>query len=241
MNKIVYPNYRELSIETARFIGKSVQDNPYSLLCFPAGETSIGTFNELIELYRTGNISFKNCKIVGLDEWVNLGELKNENCYHFLKKHLLNHIDLCEENICFFNGESGDLDFECHKTDKFIKSNNGIDLMLLGAGMNGHIGLNEPGTSFNQYSHVVELDTITKYTGQKYFSSKVFLSLGITLGIKHILETKTVILQVSGHKKSDIVNRLLKTEITNAFPVSILKEHSNSFLFIDSEAAGITI
>jgi glucosamine-6-phosphate isomerase len=237
MKTIVYPNYRELSVETARQIAQIIAKKPDALLCFPAGKTSLGTFAELVKLYREGKVKFSQCKIVGLDEWVHLGEMKNENCYHYLRKHLLDLVDIKKENICFFNGETDDLQYECSLSDQFIKTNGGIDLMVLGVGMNGHIALNEPGTSFDKYSHIVELDVITKRVARKYFSANTVLSQGITLGMKHIIETKTVILQVSGHKKSDIVKRLLETEITTEFPASLVKQHPNSFLLLDSEAS----
>ena len=109
-------------------------------------------------------------------------------------------------------------------------------MMLLGAGMNGHLGLNEPGTSFDLYSHIVNLDETTKVVGQKYFSGKVNLTAGITLGIKYIMETKTVILQLNGTRKADVVRKLIDSEVTTAFPASALKAHANSFLLLDSEA-----
>ena len=207
------------------------------MLCFPAGETSVGTFEDLVRLQSKGQVNFSKCKIVGLDEWVQLGERKNENCYHFLKTNLFDHIKIDSRNICFFNGEADDLQYECKLTDEFIKTNGGIDLMLLGVGMNGHIGLNEPGTSFDKYSHIVELDDVTKSVGQKYFSVNTILSRGITLGMQHVMETKTVILQVSGREKSPIVKRLLETGVTTDFPVSKIKQHPNAFLHIDSEAS----
>lgn len=111
-------------------------------------------------------------------------------------------------------------------------------MILLGAGMNGHLGLNEPGTSFDLYSHIVELDQTTKTVGQKYFSGNVSLSRGITLGIRHILESKTAILQLSGSRKAPVAARLLKGEISPGFPASAMKLHSNSYLLMDREAAG---
>jgi len=236
INKIVYPDYQVLSAETARQIAWIIAGKPDALLCFPAGETSLGTFAELVAMHRNGEIDFSRCKIVGLDEWVHLGGMKEENCYHFLKKHLFDALGIPGENFCFFNGEARDLENECALTDQFIKTNGGIDMMLLGVGMNGHIGLNEPGTSFDAYSHIVELDEVTKSVAQKYFSGNTRLLKGITLGMKHVMETKTVLVQLSGHKKSPIVKRLLETEITSAFPASLVKQHPDAYLLLDAEA-----
>ena len=237
MKQIIYNDYNELSLKTAELIAGIIKQKPDALLCFPAGETSVGTFKHLIEINKKGKVSFKNCKIVGLDEWANVGAMKSENCFSFLKKHFFDHIDYSPENLCFFDGESSDLKKECLKTDEFIKKYGPVDMMLLGAGMNGHLGLNEPGTSFDLYSHIVNLDETTRIVGQKYFSGKVNLTAGITLGVKYIMETKTVILQLNGTRKADVVKRLIDSKVTTAFPASALKAHSNSFLLLDKEAA----
>lgn len=237
MKQIIYNDYTELSVKTAEQIVAIITKKPDALLCFPAGETSIGTFKHLIELNKKGKVNFKHCKIVGLDEWANLGSMKSENCFSFLKKYFFNQIDYSVNNLCFFDGESSDLKKECLKTDVFIKKYGPIDMMLLGAGMNGHLGLNEPGTSFDLYSHIVNLDDTTKTVGQKYFSGKVTLTAGITLGVKYIMEAKTVILQLNGTRKAEVVKRLIDSEVTAAFPASALKAHSNSFLLLDKEAA----
>lgn len=237
INKIIYRNYDELSEETAKLIAQIIRAKPDALLCFPAGETSFGTFKELVKMHLSREADFSKCKIVGLDEWVQAGEMKTENCFHFLKKHLFDPIGFKSENMCFFDGEASNLQDECFLSDQFIKTNGGIDMMLLGLGMNGHIGLNEPGTDFDAYSHVVELDELTRNVAQKYFSSKTSLSQGITLGMKHVMESRTVILQVSGQKKSAILKRLLETKITNDFPASLVKQHPNAYLLLDSDAS----
>lgn len=237
MELIIFKDYTELSVKTAEQIAAIIKKKPDALLCFPAGETSVGTFNHLIELNQKGKISFKNCRIVGLDEWANIGQMKSENCLSFLKRHLFDHIDYSEENLCFFDGESSDLMAECKKTDNFIRKYGPIDMVLLGAGMNGHLGLNEPGTSFDLYSHIVDLDETTKVVGQKYFSGKVKLTRGVTLGIKYFIEARTMILQLNGERKADIAKRLTEGEVSTALPASAIRLHENSFLLMDKEAA----
>lgn len=237
MKQIIYNSYKELSVKTAELIADIILKKPDALLCFPAGETSIGTFDYLIDLTKRGEISFRNCRIVGLDEWGNIGNMKSENCFSFLKKHLFDHIDYSGKNMCFFDGEASDLMEECMKTDNFLKENGPIDMILLGAGMNGHLGLNEPGTSFDLYSHVVFLDETTKIVGKKYFSGEVNLTKGVTLGVKYIMEAKTAILQMNGQRKAPVVKRLIESEVSPAFPASAIKAHQNSYLLIDRDAA----
>lgn len=239
MKKIIYKDYNELSVSTAEMIADIIKRKPDALLCFPAGETSVGTFEQLVKMNRKGRISFSKSRIVGLDEWAGIGEMKSENCYSFLKRHLFDHIDYEPGNMCFFDGESSDLSGECDRTDAFIKKFGPIDMMLLGMGMNGHLGLNEPGTSFDLYSHIVELDDTTKVVGKKYFSEAVELSRGISLGIKYVMESSLVILQLNGKRKAEGAKRLIETEVTESFPASALKQHKNAILLMDSEAASL--
>ena len=85
--------------------------------------------------------------------------------------------------------------------DKVILEKGGIDLMLVGVGMNGHIGFNEPGVPIDKYSHVINLDDVSQSVGQKYFKQTTTLKKGITLGLKHLLEARKVLLIASGIKK----------------------------------------
>lgn len=112
-----------------------------------------------------------------------------------------------------------------------------MDLMFLGLGMNGHLGLNEPGVDVNLYSHVVDLHPVTARVVQKYFREEIKLEKGITLGLRQIMAAKMVILAVSGGQKAEIVRKVVHGEIINAVPGSFLQRHENCHLFLDREAA----
>lgn len=239
MKIVVYNSNEELSASSADMIASVLESKPDALLCFPAGETSIGTFEQLIMMNKTGKISFSKCRIVGLDEWAGLGEMKSENCFSFLKKYLFDHIDYDPSRMCFFDGESDDLEGECRKTDDFLAEYGPVDMMLLGAGMNGHLGLNEPGTPFNLLSHIVNLDETTKKVGQKYFSGSVGLTRGISLGMRHILNSSMVILQLNGERKATVAKMISETEPSPEVPATALKLHNNSFMLLDKAAAAL--
>jgi 6-phosphogluconolactonase/glucosamine-6-phosphate isomerase/deaminase len=123
--------------------------------------------------------------------------------------------------------------------DKVIVENGGIDLMLVGVGMNGHIGFNEPGVSFDLYAHVAKLDETTTSVGQKYFREATELRQGITLGLKHLLESKKVLMLANGNKKAAIIQRAIEGEITNQLPASIIRRHPNSRVMIDEDVAAM--
>ncbi len=115
----------------------------------------------------------------------------------------------------------------------FLAEKGPIDLMLLGIGLNGHIGFNEPGASFESYAHVIQLDKTTQTVGQKYFQSEQTLNEGITLGLKHVMESQHVILMAKGTKKRDIIHLALDGDVTEAVPASILQNHTNSEVMVD--------
>ena len=154
-----------------------------------------------------------------------------------MEKYLFGKLKLGADQVIEFNAKAEDLENECKKMDDFIKSNGGLDLVVLGVGMNGHLGLNEPGVSFDNYSHVVELSENTKKVAQKYFDTERELEKGITIGIKHFLEAKKEILVVSGEKKADIVKKLVEEEVNENVPATSAKLHKNSFLLIDKESS----
>jgi len=138
-----------------------------------------------------------------------------------------------------FDAMSPDLQGECRKMDNIIFEKGGIDLMIVGIGMNGHIGFNEPGVLFDNYSHVIDLDNTTVSVGQKYFKTAVSLQKGITLGLRHLLESKKVLLIANGEKKSGVIKKTVEGEITSSFPASIMQKHSTGFVMVDEEAAGL--
>jgi 6-phosphogluconolactonase/glucosamine-6-phosphate isomerase/deaminase len=111
--------------------------------------------------------------------------------------------------------------------------------MIVGIGMNGHIGFNEPGVDFNQLSHVVPLDEITATVGQQYFEKPMQLTHGITLGFKHLLQSKKVYLLANSSKKAEVVKRAIEGEVDRSFPASIMQQHPNGFILIDKAAAAL--
>ncbi|MFS0862163.1 glucosamine-6-phosphate deaminase [Fredinandcohnia sp. 179-A 10B2 NHS] len=237
MEKKVLHDYEQLSRVTADCIIDFVNDKPTSFLCFAGGTTPLRTYELLVEAHNDEKVSFKDCKFVSLDEWVGLGKNIKGSCHHTLYNKVFKPLSIAEEKICYFNGLASNLENECHRVDDFIFKNGPIDLMLLGIGMNGHIGFNEPGVNPALYSHVIELDQVTKQVSGKYFDEKIDAPLGITLGMKHIMEANKAILIANGEKKADIVKAGLEGEITTDIPASWLQNHRNISLFLDKGAA----
>ncbi len=237
MEIIVTENYEGMSRYVAEFVIECVRKKPESLLSLAAGTTPTGALRYLSDQSGKGNIDFSECRFVGLDEWVGLSPNDSGSCKHLLDTEFFIPSGIKESQISFFDALADNLEGECTKANAFINANGGIDLMVVGLGMNGHIGFNEPGVSTDLYAHIIELNAVTKFVGQKYFKTPTSLHKGITLGLRHVMEAKTVIMMIDGRHKAEILREAVEGDISSQIPASILKGHPRSYIIAERNAA----
>ncbi len=235
----IYQNYSTLSAYAAQEIISLVIKKPEAVLCLAAGNTPTLAYDLLAQKAIEEQVDFSKCVFIGLDEWVGISPENEGSCHYFLRQHLFQTLHIQPSQIHLFDALSGALDQQCKAMDAVIASLGGIDLMLVGVGINGHIGFNEPGISVDLYAHVVALDTTTQSVGQKYFKQNTPLSMGITLGLKHLLEAKKVILMANGRHKAEIIKKALEEEINTSLPASIIRTHRQALIMLDEDAAGL--
>ncbi|SEK55497.1 glucosamine-6-phosphate deaminase [Carnobacterium iners] len=231
-NLINTENYEELSKVASEKIIEVMKLHPSSLFCFAGGDTPVRTLELLVQAHREKRINLCEAYYIGLDEWVGLDELHKGSCLAYMKTNLFDPVNVPKEQIHFFNAKSSDLEKECELSNNYIKNHQGITLSLLGVGVNGHLGFNEPGTSFESLAHVVDLNEITKKVGEKYFENDVNLSKGITLGIKQLLESDYLILEASGETKRDSIKKLMENNVTSEWPITALRLHKNCAVIV---------
>lgn len=229
-----FPDYEALSEATANLIIDVLKQKPDALICIASGDTPLGVCKFLAQADKK---LFEKCTFVGLDEWVGMDENDKGSCKYGIYQNLLISLNFPSERIKYFDAKAQDLDLECQQINEFIASKGGLDVMLVGVGMNGHIALNEPNTPFDIYAHVSDLEDITKSVGQKYFKNDTVLTQGITLGLAHLQEAKLPILIANGLRKAAVINVALTDEITERFPASIFQKLEHSIVMLDIEAA----
>ncbi len=234
----IFDDYDDLSRETARTLGDIIRAKPTALICVPSGDTPRGTFREFVKLAAESKLDLRNVTFIGLDEWIGISSDNSGSCGRFIRTNLLDPLAIDNSQVHMFDGMTGDPEAACREMDELIAAHGGIDCILVGIGLNGHVGLNEPGTSPDVYCHASELSDETRQVGQKYFESATALTRGITVGLKHMLEAKTAILIANGERKASIIRRTIEGPITPEVPATILHKHPNGFIFIDREAAG---
>jgi glucosamine-6-phosphate deaminase len=232
-----YNTYEDMSEATADLIQEYILSKPKSMICIASGSTPLGLCKVLERRVKNGDIDIKDTTFVALDEWVGMGPDDEGSCQHFLKHHLFQPLNISQSNIVQFDAKSDDLDAECNKVNEVIAANGGLDIIIVGIGMNGHLGLNEPGTPFETYAHVSILEEITKSVGQKYFSSTTPLTRGITLGLKHIAEAKVPVIIASGENKADIISKTVSGEVGTDIPSTLFQTLSHGKVILDLDAA----
>jgi glucosamine-6-phosphate isomerase len=235
MNIIISEDYAAMSQRAANDV-KNMIHKKDCLVCIPSGDTPTKLYNNLVEDYQKDKLNIEQTYFVGLDEWVGLNKEDKGSCGYYLHKYFIDPLQIKKEKYFLFNGKADDLKNECIKAETFIDAKGGIELAILGLGINGHLGINEPGVSPQLKTHVIQLDELTKKVGQKYFDKATSLSAGITIGLQLLLQAKTVFLLVSGKHKADILNEVINGKISNQVPASLLRNHNNCFVYIDKDA-----
>jgi glucosamine-6-phosphate isomerase len=207
------------------------------VICTASGDSPAGLYSALVKQVKSNEKTISGWYFVGLDEWVGMNGDDEGSCRFHVNNQLFHPLRVAEDRIAFFDGRKKDLDRESERIEDLIGQYGGIDIVILGLGMNGHIGMNEPGTSPALRSHVTELDPQTKQTAQKYFREEPQITKGITLGMATILEARHIMLLVSGEHKAKMVQRVLEGEISEQFPASLLRAHAGLNVYLDKEAA----
>jgi galactosamine-6-phosphate isomerase len=233
----IYTDYETLSDTVANAIVDLIKEKPTAVICFASGHTPLRTCQLFVQKIKEQKMDVSQVHFIGLDEWVEVEPDNEGSCHYFLYNTIFIPLEIAASQIHVFDAMSNDIEQECKKMDTIIESKGGIDLMIVGIGMNGHIGFNEPGVSFANYSHVINLDETTLTVGQKYFSTATNISKGITLGLQHLMESKKAILIANAERKAEIIKKTIEEKITNQIPATIMQQHNNGFIFLDEAAA----
>jgi len=216
------PTILEHAKTAANIVVNQLARKPKSTFVFLTGNTPIPMYLELSNACKDGRVSFKKATIFNLDEYVGLGENDFDSYKYYMKKHLINNIDINAKNFHIPNGLAKNLEQECKRYDQELVKYMPIDLLVCGIGHNGHIGFNEPGVDPNLTTHTVSLDpdTVAHNRGPKQ---------GITMGLRSILSAKKIVLIANNNKKAETaVRKAIFGPVSNQCPASFLQTHPNA-------------
>lgn len=226
MKFITVDTYEKLSRQAANIISAQVIIKPDCVLGLATGSSPLGTYKQLINWYNKGDIDFSGVTSVNLDEYVGLDGSCNQSYRYFMNKNFFEHINIDINNTFVPNGCAEDLEKEGLEYDKHIEELGGIDLQLLGIGLDGHIGFNEPDRYFVKSTHVVDLHESTIKANSRFFANENEVpKQAITMGMVSIMQAKKILLIASGKAKYDILKKAFYGPITPEIPASILQLH----------------
>lgn len=230
-------DYDDMSRKVANIISAQVITNPDCVLGLATGSTPIGTYKQLIEWYKQGDLDFSNVKSVNLDEYKGLTKDNEQSYYQFMYHNFFKHINIDLANTNVPDGTEPDVEKECTRYDQVIEHLGGIDLQLLGLGNNGHIGFNEPDEAFAKSTYCVDLQESTIEANKRFFADiNDVPRQAYTMGIKTIMQARKILLAVSGEGKAQILHDVLCGPITPHVPASILQIHNNVIVVADEAA-----
>jgi glucosamine-6-phosphate deaminase len=230
-------DYKDMSRKAANIISAQIIMKPNCVLGLATGATPVGTYRQLVEWYRKGDLDFSEVTTVNLDEYKGIPRTGTQSYYYFMHQNLFDQVNINPECTHLPNGMEPDSEKECARYEALIHSLGGIDLQLLGLGHNGHIGFNEPGTDFAKETHCVDLQQRTIEANKRFFASADEVPRqAYTMGIRTIMQAKKILVIASGEEKAEIVAKAFCGPVTPTVPASILQMHNDVTLVGDAAA-----
>jgi len=238
MRVVILPTAANASDFAAEFIADFMNKKKSLVLGLATGSSVLLTYEALIKKHELGQLEFKKVTTFNLDEYLGLAPNHNQSYRNYMNQKLFNHIDIVQKNIFIPECFNDNYELACTNYESEIYNHDGIDLQLLGIGSNGHIGFNEPTSSFKSRTRVKTLTQNTISKNARFFDdSEIQPSLAITMGIGTIMEAQNILLIGLGKHKSQAIVDAIEGPITSFCPGSVLQQHQNVVVVIDEHAA----
>lgn len=237
MKIIIAKDYADLSARAAEIMLGVVMQNPQAVLGLATGTTPLGLYTKMIAEHKEKGTDYSRIRTVNLDEYKGLPKTHEQSYAYFMKKNLFDGLGIRPEQTNIENGMAKGDKAECARYDALLEQLP-RDIQLLGLGSNGHIAFNEPGTPFGSGTHVVTLAESTVKDNARLFENiSEVPRKAFTMGIKQIMQAKKVLVLASGTNKTEAVYKMVKGEITEEVPASVLQLHPDCILITDEVAA----
>ena len=235
MKKIVCDSYEDLCRVAADVFSLQLEKKPDSVLGLATGSTPIGLYEELVRRYESGKMDFSQARSFNLDEYYPIEKRHPQSYDYFMRTNLFDKINLASMSLP--DGEADDPRAECARYDAEIEAAGGIDLMLLGIGLNGHIGFNEPAASYPLGTHLTKLAESTLSANSRFFSpGEQQPRRALTMGLGSIFRCRSILLLISGAGKAQIAERLFEGRVHTDVPACFLLLHPDVTVILDKAA-----
>ena len=239
MEIIISPNPEESSRKAALRVADLIRNKPDAVLGLATGSTPLILYRELIQMHREKKLDFSHVTTFNLDEYVGLSPVHPHSYHTFMQENLFSQINIKPENTHIPDGTAADIPATCKAYEQAITDAGGIDLQLLGIGANGHIGFNEPTSSFASRTRLKTLSKQTLQNNACFFGKDETRVPHhcITMGIGTIMQAREILLLAFGEDKADAIAAVVEGSVCAMAPASILQHHPAVEVFIDKAAA----
>ena len=231
-------DYTAMSQKAAEIFAEAVNANPAGAFGFATGSSPIGMYEALMQLQKSGKVDLTRITAFNLDEYYPIKSSDPQSYHFFMRQNLFDSVELPATNAHIPSGEAPDPIAECAAYDEKIAKAGGIDVQILGIGLNGHIGFNEPAKGLMAATGHVPLAEETIKSNARHFASPQDVPChALTMGLNSIMMARRIILLASGESKADILHEALCGPITTFVPASLLQLHHDVTIVADKPAA----
>ena len=243
MQVIILPSAHDVALFAADRVVDVINTKTNPVLGLATGSTPIALYKELVSRHQSKQVSFRQTISFNLDEYIGIADSHEQSYRTFMNQHLFDAIDIPVSNTHVPLAESQEasaLKKSAQDYEASIQQAGGIDLQILGIGLNGHIGFNEPTSSFASRTRIKTLSESTVIANKRFFKDGEFQPhLALTMGIGTILDSNAVLLMATGKAKAEAVKAMIEGPLSAMCPASALQLHEAATIVLDEEAASL--
>lgn len=229
-------SYNKMSKLAAEMVAEQIINKPNTVLGLATGSTPVGMYRKLVKMHKEDELDLSQVVTFNLDEYLGLSPDHPQSYHYYMYENFFNYVNIEEKNIHIPKGDAKDPDRECLNYEKEIEKVGGIDLQILGIGINGHVGFNEPDINLEAETHIIQLSDDTIAANSRFFRNlNEVPKRAITMGMKTIMKSKKIILMAWGLEKKEAVLKAISRHINTEIPASLLQLHNDIILIVDKK------
>jgi len=229
-------SYNKMSKLAAKIVAEQIKNKPNTVLGLATGSTPEGMYRELVKMHKEGELDLSKVITFNLDEYLGLSLDHPQSYHYYMRMNFLDYVNVKEENIHIPRGDTKNPVQECLNYEKEIEKVGGIDLQILGIGINGHVGFNEPDINLEAKTHVIQLSDDTIKANSRFFKNlNEVPKKAITMGMATIMKSKRIILMAWGVEKKNPILKVISGHIATDVPASLLQVHNDVILIVDKK------
>ena len=238
MEVVICRDAQEVGELAADHVIAYLEGIPTPVIGLATGSSPLALYAELARRVEAGSFDFSHGLGFALDEYVGIDPNHPESYRNVIRRTVVEPLRMDPARVRVPNGFAADLQAAADEYDDAIAQSGGVDVQILGIGTNGHIGFNEPGSSFASRTRVKTLTPQTREDNARFFDSLDEVPTHcVTQGLGTIMESRVAVLMATGEHKADAIAALVEGPVAAVCPASILQFHPRAVIIIDEAAA----